>query len=66
VAHPERTPRSAVAADASKTPKKRAFTAGSWEEARGLIWTHRKRLAMGLGLMLINRLSGFVLPASTK
>jgi subfamily B ATP-binding cassette protein MsbA len=67
VAHPERTPRSAApAADAAKTPKKKAFTAGSWEEARRLIWTHRKRLAMGLGLMLINRLSGFVLPASTK
>ena len=66
MAHPERTPRSAAAADVPKTPKKKAFTAGSWEEARGLIWIHRKRLAMGLGLMLINRLSGFVLPASTK
>ena len=31
-----------------------------------LIWTHRKRLALGLGLMLINRLSGFVLPTTTK
>jgi ABC-type multidrug transport system fused ATPase/permease subunit len=66
VPHPERTPRSAVAADAPKSPKKKAFTAGAWEEARGLIWIHRKRLALGLGLMLINRLSGFVLPASTK
>jgi ABC-type multidrug transport system fused ATPase/permease subunit len=47
-------------------PKKKAFTAGAWEEARGLIWTHRKRLAIGLALMVINRLSGFVLPWSTK
>ena len=53
------------ATDASKTSKK-AFTAGAWEEARGLIWTHRKRLALGLGLMLINRLSGLVLPTTTK
>jgi ABC-type multidrug transport system fused ATPase/permease subunit len=66
VAHPERTARAAVAADPTKTPKKKAFTAGAWEEARGLIWIHRKRLALGLGLMLINRLAGFVLPASTK
>ena len=66
VAHAERTPRSAVAAPAPKGPKKKAFTAGAWEEARGLIWTHRKRLALGLLLMLINRLAGFVLPASTK
>jgi ABC-type multidrug transport system fused ATPase/permease subunit len=67
VAHPERTPRSAVAvADAPKAPKKKAFTAGAWEEARGLIWIHRKRLALGLALMLVNRLAGFVLPASTK
>ena len=63
MAHPERIPRrtSVAVADApSKTPKK-AFTAGAWEEARALIWTHRKRLALGLGLMLINRLAGFVL-----
>jgi ABC-type multidrug transport system fused ATPase/permease subunit len=66
VAHPERTARAAVAADPTKTPKKTPFTAGAWEEARGLIWIHRKRLALGLGLMLINRLAGFVLPASTK
>src|SRR6059058_367328 len=67
VPHPERTPRSAAPAAAAepKTPKK-ALTAGAWEEARALIWTHRKRLAVGLGLMLINRLSGFVLPTTTK
>ena len=42
------------------------MTAGAWEEARALIWTHRKRLVIGLGLMLVNRLSGFVLPTTTK
>jgi len=30
------------------------------------MWAHRKRLALGLALMLINRLSGLVLPTSTK
>jgi ATP-binding cassette, subfamily B, putative efflux pump len=67
VAHPERTPRIAAAsADAApKTPKK-AFTAGAWEEARALIWTHRKRLALGLTLMVIGRLAGLVLPTTSK
>src|SRR5262249_43002054 len=45
---------------------KKALTPGAWEEARALIWTHRKRLVLGLGLMLVNRLSGFVLPTTTK
>jgi ATP-binding cassette, subfamily B, putative efflux pump len=47
-------------------PPKKAFTAGAWEEARALIWTHRKRLALGLALMTINRLAGLVLPTTTK
>jgi subfamily B ATP-binding cassette protein MsbA len=70
VAHAERTPRTSVAAtkgaEAPAKASKKAFTAGAWEEARALIWTHRKRLVIGLGLMFINRLSGFVLPTTTK
>jgi ABC-type multidrug transport system fused ATPase/permease subunit len=50
---------------APKEPKK-GFSKGAWEEARALIWKHRKRLAFGLVLMLINRLSGLVLPTTTK
>jgi ATP-binding cassette, subfamily B, putative efflux pump len=68
VAHPERLPRRSVAqveGDVPKT-KQKAFTEGAWEEARALIWTHRKRLAVGLGLMLVSRLAGFVLPTTTK
>jgi len=42
--------------------KKRALTAGSWQEARGLVWRYRYRLAIGLVLMLVSRLSGLVLP----
>ena len=67
VPHPERTPRSSPAAAAGPPPTpKKSITPGAWEEARALIWTHRKRLVLGLGLMLINRLSGFVLPTTTK
>ena len=30
------------------------------------VWAHRWRLALGMGLMLVNRLVGLVLPASSK
>jgi subfamily B ATP-binding cassette protein MsbA len=54
-------------AGASKdTPKKKTFTPGAWDEAKALIWKHRSRLSLGLGLMVINRLSGLVLPTTTK
>jgi ABC-type multidrug transport system fused ATPase/permease subunit len=46
--------------------KKRVTSSVVWREARELIWAHRGRLALGLGLMLINRLAGLVLPASSK
>jgi len=47
-------------------PTKKKLTAGAWEEARTLVWAHRKRLSLGLVLMLINRMSGLVLPATSK
>ncbi len=47
-------------------PKRKINTAAAWREARALIWTYRRRLALGLVLMLINRLAGFVLPGSSK
>jgi subfamily B ATP-binding cassette protein MsbA len=46
--------------------KKKKLTEGAWLEARSLIWSHRKRLSIGLGLMLVNRLAGLVLPATSK
>jgi len=49
---------------ADKKPKPNYSNA--WHEARQLIWQHRRRLALGLGLMLVNRLAGLVLPASSK
>ena len=54
-------------ADSSASPKKKGFNRSrATAEARALIWTHRRSLAIGFVLMLINRLSGLVLPASSK
>jgi ATP-binding cassette, subfamily B, putative efflux pump len=48
-------------------PDKKRVTLGSaWREAQALISQHRKNLGIGLALMLVSRLSGLVLPASTK
>ena len=38
----------------------------AWREARDLIWQYRRRLGLGLVLMLINRFAGLVLPGSSK
>ena len=46
--------------------KKKVNYSKAWAEARVLIWTHRWRLALGLALLLVSRLLGLVLPASTK
>ena len=37
-----------------------------WREARELVWARRGRISLGLSLMLVNRLAGLVLPASSK
>ncbi|MGE0042937.1 MAG: ABC transporter ATP-binding protein [Vicinamibacterales bacterium] len=45
----------------------KSVSAGAaWREARSLLWQHRKRLGIGLALMLVSRLAGLVLPASSK
>jgi len=38
----------------------------AWEDARELIVAHRKRLSLGLGLLLLNRITGLVLPGTSK
>ena len=63
--HPERTPRTVRPVDPAAS-KKKGITPGAWEEARDLVWKHRKRLAFGMFLMLVNRLAGLVLPTTTK
>ncbi|HKO45513.1 MAG TPA: ABC transporter ATP-binding protein [Pyrinomonadaceae bacterium] len=49
-----------------KQKKWKLTPATAWRDARELVWAHRYRLALGLFLMLINRLMGLVLPASSK
>jgi len=46
--------------------KKRLTVSGAWRDARELVWANRYRLALGMVIMLINRLVGLVLPASSK
>lgn len=51
---------------AEKKEKKKIDYSSAWAEARKIIWNARWRLALGSLLMLISRLAGMVLPASTK
>jgi len=51
---------------ADKNDKPRVRAADAWREARQLIWERRGRLSLGLVLMVFSRLSGLVLPASSK
>ena len=46
--------------------KKKIRWSSAWQDARELVWAHRKRLALGAILMLVNQAMGLVLPASTK
>jgi subfamily B ATP-binding cassette protein MsbA len=51
----------------AKDPKKPKFDSKrAWAEARALIWTYRRSVGIGMGLMLISRGAGLVLPASSK
>jgi len=52
-------------ADEDKKKKKINYTS-AWQEAKVLIWNYRGRLALGGVLMIISRLAGLVLPASSK
>ena len=53
-------------AGAGKPKKKGPKLSAVWRESRELVWQHRKRLAIGLVLMLIGRASGLVLPWTSK
>ncbi len=46
--------------------KKKVDYSGAWAEARKIVWNARWRLLVGSVLLLISRLAGMVLPASTK
>jgi ABC-type multidrug transport system fused ATPase/permease subunit len=49
-----------------KPEKKPTNYKAAWGESRRLMWQHRRTLGVGLVLMLVNRLSGLVLPGSVK
>jgi ABC-type multidrug transport system fused ATPase/permease subunit len=46
--------------------KKKIRWSSAWADAHELVWAHRKRLALGAVLMIVNQAMGLVLPASTK
>lgn len=50
-------------AEGEKNPPRRS---DAWRAAKGLIVAHRWRLALGAALMLIGRVFGLVMPASSK
>ncbi|HKE92158.1 MAG TPA: ABC transporter ATP-binding protein [Gemmatimonadales bacterium] len=51
---------------AEEKKQKRGISAAAWKEARELVWAHRRRLSLGLALLVVNRLTGLVLPSSSK
>ena len=62
----ERLRRSTVPVSMDAPKKKSVSLSAAWREARALVWAHRRRLLLGLALMLVSRLAGLVLPASSK
>ena len=52
--------------DAAQAKKKRLDARAAWREARELLHASRGRLALGLALLLVSRLCGLVLPATSK
>ncbi len=55
-----------MSTNVTKPKKKKINPRDAWQDARELIWSHRYRLALGMLLMVVNRLVGLVLPASSK
>jgi subfamily B ATP-binding cassette protein MsbA len=59
--------RSSLAARADDPAKKKPVDyANAWPEAKALVLAHRGRLVLGLLLMLVNRVAGMILPATSK
>ncbi|MBP1643754.1 MAG: putative multidrug export ATP-binding/permease protein [Acidobacteria bacterium] len=53
-----------MAEESARKPRLRLDAA--WREARALVWTHRRRLSVAFALLLVGRLAGLALPASSK
>jgi subfamily B ATP-binding cassette protein MsbA len=52
--------------DGGRPAKRKVDFSTAWSEARQLMWARRGRLALGMGLMLVSRVAGLVLPATPK
>jgi subfamily B ATP-binding cassette protein MsbA len=50
----------------SEEKKKKVNYTSAWQEAKDIVWKARWRLLIGSLLLLVSRLAGMVLPASTK
>ncbi len=48
------------------SPKKKVDRSVAWREARELVWTHRRRLTIGLSLMLVSRFASMVAPLAPQ
>jgi ABC-type multidrug transport system fused ATPase/permease subunit len=62
----EHRPRSTVHASVPTPAKKKLNPSAAWREARELVWTHRRRLSIGLSLMLVSRVASMVLPLAPR
>ena len=58
--------RSIAAAAGPGAAKKKIDSKAAWREFRELLWVHRRRLTIGLTLMMFSRLAGIVLPLLSK
>ena len=47
-------------------PKKKVDRSAAWREARELLWAHRRRLTIGLTLMLVSRFASMVAPLAPQ
>jgi subfamily B ATP-binding cassette protein MsbA len=61
-----RTETARAATASPEPPKKKVTASAAWREARELILARRGRLTLGLALMIVNRLVGLILPATSK
>src|SRR6267378_5455625 len=50
----------------AKPEKKKLDSKRAWRETRELMARHKRSLAIGFSLMIVNRLAGLVLPATSK
>jgi subfamily B ATP-binding cassette protein MsbA len=55
-----------MSASIDKPKKKKISPSAAWRDARELMWAHRRRLALGMALMILNRVMGMIPPATSK